>query len=54
MAFKLGGLLYYMKHINLQSIENHTYISHLIANIQEHLLLNVWGTSRLGVPGLIT
>jgi len=41
MTFKLGGLLYDMKHINLQSTETHTSISHLIGNIQEHLLPNL-------------
>jgi hypothetical protein len=41
MTFKVGGPLYDMKHINLQSMENYTFISHLIANIQEPLLPNL-------------
>jgi hypothetical protein len=38
MTFKLGDLLYDTKRINLQSTENHTYLSRMIDNIQEHLL----------------
>jgi len=41
MTFKLGGLLYDMKHIKLQSTENRTSKSHLIVDIQEHLLPNL-------------